>query len=229
MKKFTTLILILSLFIGTQAIGDVLKSSNVTENKAPVPEAVQTIIETEVLPAKEECETPQEQNPAPEEIKSALTEEFINDLRMCKPYNEKVDFDLMGINLSFKIKIAGWNNDKCSYKISGKIKSLSKDFRKSFGIKISDSEISKIEPIVQCDFNKEQLETVVEAVIEEDKRSIEQINKMLNNQEIYFPATKDLTLTEKKLVKMITEDNVCTVPNMDEIMVQFSKLEQNLK
>lgn len=208
MKKYYILTLAISLFTCSQAMGNL--------------SAPQNVIEKPVTTTREIT-----QNTIPNgEIQSSLTDEFIANLRDCKPYEEKASFNLMGAKISYKIKIDGWVNDFCTYHLSGKINSLGKDLKSSWGIKIKDSEISKIEPQIKCDFNKEQLNSVVDAIIEEDKQNIDQINKMMNDPQATYtiPDFNQLSPAEKKLMEIITVDKACTIVNSQELMQQITQL-----
>ncbi|MBD5401922.1 hypothetical protein HDR58_03850 [bacterium] len=215
MKKIQTIILISALLIGTQSIANMAIKS--TMETTAIPETVRPAQSSE----QEEKDTTDI-----EEIQSKITPEFVEELKACKPYDEESEIDIMGIKFAFKIKINGWADNKCNYKMSGKITGLSKEFRKSFDIKIADSEIAKFEPQIECGFTKEQLNVAIDAIIEEDQRNIAQINRILKNPEEAYniPSTNDLTPQEKKLIDMIVEDNVCRVPNMDQLMQQFTDM-----
>src|SRR5574344_2156673 len=90
MKKYYILTLAISLFTCSQAMGNL--------------SAPQNVIEKPVTTTREIT-----QNTIPNgEIQSSLTDEFIANLRDCKPYEEKASFNLMGAKISYKIKIDGW-------------------------------------------------------------------------------------------------------------------------
>lgn len=228
-KTIKTVIVVLSLIFGTQAIA---KIAEVVAPIAPTPaDSVQTQREIIDNPSND-SETDStnvdksEVSDKLEPVQSKLTDDIIKDLRTCKPHDEKYDFDLFGLNLSFRINIKGWNNDKCEYHMSAKVNSLGEEFRKSFGITIDDKKVSKIEPKVECAFTKKQLNLLVDAVVEEDKRNVEQVNKLLNDPNAVYdlPSSNELTPSEKKLMDMLSQGEVCTVVNMDELIQQFSEL-----
>lgn len=228
MKKINIVVLIISLLVGTQAIAKIAEVMAPVGASDPV-ETKREVIKEQSDETSVEKTNVVDTNIDSEEIKSKLTEDMIKDLRECKPLDENYDFDLFGLSLTFGIKINGWVDKKCEYHMSAKVKNLSDDFRKSFGINVSNDKISKIEPKVECAFTKKQLNLLVDSVIEEDKRNVKQINKMLNDPNYIYelPSTNELTPSEKKLMDLLSQGEVCTVVNMDELIQQFSELMQS--
>ena len=214
MKYIKIFMLICTVLVGSQSIASVIKNKNLL-SLAPVPEVVQT--SRELIKDIDAV--------------SDLTPEMINDLRTCKPYNEKFDFEIIGINISFRIKIDGWTDGKCTYHMSGKVNSLGKEIRETFGLTIPDKTIAQFEPKVMCGFDKDQLGVLVDAIVEEDKRNIAQLNGMLKNPdpEFLMQSSQDLTPQEQKLVDMIVEQNVCTIVNQDELIKLFTELNEKKK
>lgn len=230
MKKFKIIMLICTVLVGSQSIASVIKNKNLI-SLAPVPEVVQTtrgLIKN--LEGESDLKDENSHNEI-EEIKSVLTPKMVEDLRDCKPYDEKFDFEIVGINISFKIKIDGWKDGKCTYHMSGKVNSLGKEIRENFGLTIPDKKIAQFEPKVQCGFDKEQLGVLVDAIVEEDKRNMDQLNGMLKNSDSEFlmRSAQDLTPQEQKLVDMIVEQNVCTIVNQDELIKLFTELTEKKK
>ncbi len=221
MKSIKVLLLVCAILIGSQSIASITKSKNLL-SLAPLPEAVQTTREImDGLDAK-----PEEVIEVPA-AKSTLTPEMIESLRACQPYDEKYDLDFMGFSFSFALKIDGWVDNKCNYHLSARVNRLGEDIRKSYNIKVSDADIAKFEPKVQCGFNKEQLELLVDAVVEEDKRSAERINQLMSDPEKYTPkSAQELTPQEKKLVDMLMKDNVCYIVNQEELMQLFTEMSE---
>lgn len=226
-KIVKTLIIISALIFGTQAI------AKIAEVMVPVePESTNAVKTTrEIINESDQnkdeiTDIKKHEDSAPEEVKSKLTDDIIKDLRSCKPQDEKYDFDLFGLNLSFRINIKGWVEDKCEYHMSAKVNSLGEEFRKSFGINVEDKKISQIVPRVECAFTKKQLNLLVDAVVEEDKRNVEQVNKLLNDPNAVYdiPSNNELTPSEKKLMDMLSQGEVCTIVNIDEVVQQMSEL-----
>jgi len=206
--------LIIGLLIGTAAIANLAK----TMPTASVSDTVKTLRQTAVW------------NESNEQIETFLTDDVMDVLKSCKPMDEKVDFELEGMEMFFHFKIGGWIENKCVFNFSGKIKKLGDSFRKAFPVAIQDSTISKIEPKVQCEFNKDQLEILIAAIVEEDKRTVEKVNQILKDpQAPYPPRSNELTPNEVLLVNMISQQNVCKILNMDDLMTQFDELRKEYK
>ncbi|MBQ8460714.1 hypothetical protein IJ541_11530 [bacterium] len=151
-----------------------------------------------------------------------LSQRYYADLRTCEPlhFNQYIDF--FGFKLNFNFDINGWVNNKCEYKISGKITSLGKDIREVYNVKISDEQIAKIQPVVLCNFDKAQLDILTDALISRNQKNSEVFEKMVGSPEKKLNITKNkLTPQEEKLLKMVTDGKTCTIPNKDELMQQF--------
>lgn len=231
MKNIKVLILVLSLLVvGSQSIA-ALNSKVKSEEGAKLETADVVKTERKVIDASSVSEDKESNNSDIEEAKPLLTDDIIKELRACTPQDEKYDFDIMGVNFTFKVKINGWVKDKCDYHLSAKINSLSEEVRNSFGVTAKDEKISKIEPKIQCGFNKKQLNLLVDAIVEEDKRNVDQINRIMNNPSeiVNLPTNSELTKKEKQLMEMLTEESVCSFVNIDEVMSQIQELSPNPK
>lgn len=64
----------------------------------------------------------------------------------------------------------GWVDNKCSLEMTGKISGIGKDIRDVFEVKISDDAIAKIEPFVKCNFTKDQMNIIVDAIIARNQK-----------------------------------------------------------
>ena len=224
MKNIKVLILVLSLFVvGTQSIAAL--NSKVKAGEETKLES-SDVVKTERKVIDDSSKDAEFDKTKVEEAKPLLTDDIIKELRACTPQDEKYDFDIMGVNFTFKVKINGWVNDKCDYHLSAKINSLSEEVRKSFGVTAKDEKISKIEPKIQCGFNKKQLNLLVDAIVEEDKKNVDQINRIMNDPSeiVNLPTNSELTKKEKQLMEMLTEESVCSFVNVDEVMSQIQEL-----
>lgn len=154
-----------------------------------------------------------------------LGERYLSNLRNCEQVHVNEYIDLFGLKLSFKLDINGWTDNKCSYKLTGNIGGIGKDIREVFEVKIADEAIAKIQPVIECNFSKDQLNILVDAIIARNEQNMTQISQMLENPEKKYDATKKkLTPEEEALIKMLAEGNACTIPNMQELMQQFTEL-----
>jgi hypothetical protein len=156
-----------------------------------------------------------------------LAKRYRNDLKECVPFHFNQYIDFFGLKIYFNIDINGWINNKCEYKISGQIKSIGKDIREVYEVKISDEQIAKFQPVVECHFDKSQLEVFVDGLFSKPGGEKSTISKMLESPEKKFNKnTTKLTPEEEKLAMMIMTENVCQVPNKEELMKQFEELAQ---
>ena len=134
--------------------------------------------------------------------------------------------DIFGLKISFQVDINGWVNNKCSYYMTGNIGGLGKDIREVFNINqsVTDEQIAKFKPVIECNFSKDELNTMVDAFVARSKRNTTQIAQMLEKpNKQYNDSIQKLTPEEEKLVQMITTGNVCKIPNSAELMEQFSQ------
>jgi len=157
-----------------------------------------------------------------------LTQRYTENMRNCVPFHFNQYLDLFGLKIYFNIDINGWIDNKCEYKITGNISAIGNDIREVFDVKIADEQISKIKPVIECHFDKTQLNTMIDAFISHNSQTETTVSKMLESPEKRLKNSKyQLTPEEEKLMLMLMSDNVCQVPNKDEIIQQFTELMQS--
>lgn len=155
-----------------------------------------------------------------------LSKKYLNNFRTCEPLHISESMDIFGLKISFQVDINGWVNNKCSYYMTGNIGGLGKDIREVFNINqsVTDEQIAKFKPVIECNFSKDELNTVVDAIVARRERYTTQIAQMLEKpNKKYNDSIQKLTPEEEKLVQMITTGNVCKIPNSSELMEQFSQ------
>lgn len=155
-----------------------------------------------------------------------LSKKYLNNFRTCEPLHISESMDIFGLKISFQVDINGWVNNKCSYYMTGNIGGLGKDIREVFNINqsVTDEQIAKFKPIIECNFSKAELNTVVDAFVARNERNTIQIAQMLEKpNKKYNDSIQKLTPEEEKFVQMITTGNVCKIPNSTELMEQFSQ------
>ncbi len=155
-----------------------------------------------------------------------LSKKYLNNFRTCEPLHISESMDIFGLKISFQVDINGWVNNKCSYYMTGNIGGLGKDIREVFNINqsVTDEQIAKFKPVIECNFSKDELNTVVDALVARRERYTTQIAQMLEKpNKKYNDSAQKLTPEEEKLVQMITTGNVCKIPNSSELMEQFSQ------
>lgn len=213
MKNISKWILISLLLVGTYSVANAIQSPNIEEQKSINQNAVEQVQGKPVT-------TPN----IFEEQLNALSARYMNNFRQCEPLHVNQYLDIFGLKLGFKLDINGWVDNKCSYEIKGRIDGIGKDIREVFNINIEDEAISKIEPIIKCDFTKDQLNILVDGMIARSETK-EQVRDMLQDPAEKYVARKIKTSeAEQKMHKMIAESNACTIPNMEELMQNFSNL-----
>ena len=221
MKKITNLILAIAVIMTLQNTTNAIQTKAVAEqNKINQNTAKQAKIMTDEVA-----------NSSFDKKFETLSEKYINNFRTCEPLHINQYWDDFGLKFGFKLDITGWNADKCSYNFTGKFDSLGKDIRDVFEIPISDEVISKFEPIIKCDFTKEELNILVDAIIARNKRNQDQINRILKNpDDLYSIAMKKEKLTpeEEKLIKVLVGGKACTIPNQQELMKTFTDMTNSL-
>ena len=155
-----------------------------------------------------------------------LSKKYLNNFRTCEPLHISESMDIFGLKISFQVDINGWVNNKCSYYMTGNIGGLGKDIREVFNINqsVTDEQIAKFKPVIECNFSKAELNTMIDAFIARNERNTTQIAQMLEKpNKKYNDSIQKLTPEEEKLVQMITTGNVCKIPNSSELMEQFSQ------
>ena len=155
-----------------------------------------------------------------------LSKKYLNNFRTCEPLHISESMDIFGLKISFQVDINGWVNNKCSYYMTGNIGGLGKDIREVFNINqsVTDEQIAKFKPVIECNFSKDELNTVVDAFVARSERNTTQIAQMIEKpNKKYNDSIQKLTPEEEKLVQMITTGNVCKIPNSSELMEQFSQ------
>lgn len=155
-----------------------------------------------------------------------LSKKYLNNFRTCEPLHISESMDIFGLKISFQVDINGWVNNKCSYYMTGNIGGLGKDIREVFNINqsVTDEQIAKFKPVIECNFSKDELNTMVDAFVARSERNTTQIAQMLEKpNKKYNDSIQKLTPEEEKFVQMITTGNVCKIPNSTELMEQFSQ------
>ena len=118
----------------------------------------------------------------------------------------------------------GWVDNKCSLEMTGKISGIGKDIRDVFEVEISDDAIAKIEPLVKCNFTKDQMNIIVDAIIARNQKNETQIRQMLEKPtKKYKDEPTKLTKEEEALVAMLLS-GACTIPNQEELMKNLTEI-----
>lgn len=216
MKKIKSLLIISALLVSIPTIANAMQTKAVKEQQAVNKNSAQQMQE---MTDKNELFTVDQKI-------DILSKKYLNNFRTCEPLHISESMDIFGLKISFQVDINGWVNNKCSYYMTGNIGGLGKDIREVFNINqsVTDEQIEKFKPVIECNFSKAELNTMIDAFIARNERNTIQIAQMLEKpNKKYNDSAQKLTPEEEKLVQMITTGNVCKIPNSSELMEQFSQ------
>lgn len=216
MKKIKSLLIISALLVSIPTATNAMQTKAVKEQQAVNKNSAQQM---QKMSDKNELFTVDQKI-------DILSKKYLNNFRTCEPLHISESMDIFGLKISFQVDINGWVNNKCSYYMTGNIGGLGKDIREVFNINqsITDEQIAKFKPVIECNFSKTELNTMVDAFVARSERNTTQIAQMLEKpNKKYNDSIQKLTPEEEKLVQMITTGNVCKIPNSSELMEQFSQ------
>lgn len=216
MKKLKSLLIISALLVSIPTIANAMQTKAIKEQQAVNKNSAQQMQE---MTDKNELFTVDQKI-------DILSKKYLNNFRTCEPLHITESLDFFGLKISIQVDINGWVNNKCSYYMTGNIGGLGKDIREVFNINqsVTDEQIEKFKPVIECNFSKAELNTMIDAFIARNERNTIQIAQMLEKpNKKYNDSIQKLTPEEEKLVQMITTGNVCKIPNSSELMEQFSQ------
>lgn len=216
MKKLKSLLIISALLVSIPTIANAMQTKAIKEQQAVNKNSAQQMQE---MTDKNELFTVDQKI-------DILSKKYLNNFRTCEPLHISESMDIFGLKISFQVDINGWVNNKCSYYMTGNIGGLGKDIREVFNINqsVTDEQIEKFKPVIECNFSKAELNTMIDAFIARNERNTIQIAQMLEKpNKKYNDSIQKLTPEEEKFVQMITTGNVCKIPNSSELMEQFSQ------
>lgn len=215
MKKIQLLLLTVAITSVLPVSVFALGTNNIKEQKAVNKNSAQQLQE---IAEKNE-------NSAIDKQIDLIKDRYMNNLRTCEPLHVHEYLDIFGLKVSFDLDINGWVKDKCAYNLTGNMSGIGKDIREVFNVNVSDEEIAKIKPVIKCNFTKEQLNILVDAIIARNERNETQIAQMLKHPDKKIDESNvKLTPEEEKLVQLLVSGTACTIPNSQELMEQFSSI-----
>lgn len=216
MKRLKSLLIISALFVSIPTATNAMQTKAVKEQQAVNKNSAQQM---QKMSDKNELFTVDQKI-------DILSKKYLNNFRTCEPLHITESLDFFGLKISIQVDINGWVNNKCSYYMTGNIGGLGKDIREVFNINqsVTDEQIEKFKPVIECNFSKAELNTMIDAFIARNERNTIQIAQMLEKpNKKYNDSIQKLTPEEEKFVQMITTGNVCKIPNSSELMEQFSQ------
>ncbi len=206
MNKMKLLVLATALIVGIPSIAGALQTSNV--------EVAKDVNQDTAVQVREV-------GAAAVDSVTELMDRYMTNFRTCEPLHISQSIDIFGLKAFYQFDINGWVDNKCSYYMTGNIGGLGKDIRDVFKIKATDEDIAKIKPIVQCNFNQEQLDILVDGFIATQERKLNEKVMPISEKS---STKKKLSPAEEKMMEMLMGGQVCTVPNQEQLMQDFSKL-----
>ena len=206
MNKMKLLVLATALIVGIPSIAGALQTSNV--------EVAKDVNQDTAVQVREV-------GAAAVDSVTELMDRYMTNFRTCEPLHISQAIDIFGLKAFYQFDINGWVDNKCSYYMTGNIGGLGKDIRDVFKVKATDEDIAKIKPIVQCNFNQEQLDILVDGFIAAQERKINEKVMPISDKS---STKKKLSPAEEKMMEMLMGGQVCTIPNQEQLMQDFSKL-----
>lgn len=201
MKKISLVLLFAVLFISSQVFAAV-----VTERKINKP--TQT-------PQTQQQSKPVYQTGV-KKTSTSKNNKLANSIKTCSPYSESMKSDYLGMNILYKISIAGWVNNKCQLNFSADTSGASSSFSNLYGADPSTVTVISFMPNVRCEFTKEQLEYVGDSILQENDRS--NGGKMLKDpNNIDISSFGNLSSSDQRLMDVILNQNACTITNGNEL------------
>lgn len=197
-KEFIAVIILLTVFVaGVKVFGEV-----VTTRKIRKPTNQQPSVQTQI------------KKKTTSQIVKPSGNRLADSIKMCRPYSETLDSNVGGVNFNFKVKIAGWVNNKCRLDFIAQSTGINQMFTSLYGVDPSDATVMTFEPNVRCDFTKAQLQSVGDSILQEDERNKGARNNMLKNpSDIDLSALSNPSESDAKLLDIILKDRACTILN----------------
>lgn len=215
MKKILTVLALGALMFGTQSISNALTSTKVDDQKGMNQETVNQIM------TRKQAKSAQD-----EAIVMELAKRYINNLRTCEPLHFNQHLDIFGFKMDVNIDINGWVDNKCNYSLNGKVGGFGKDLKEVLGISVSDEAVSKVEPKIECNFTKQDLDIVVDALIASNNRNEVAVSNILKSPEKKYSQNNkpQMTPEEEKLIMLLAGGEACKIINKDELFKNFTDL-----
>jgi len=146
------------------------------------------------------------------------TKTFSNNIKTCKPYTETMKSDYMGMNMNYKISIAGWVNNKCRLDFTAETNGVSSSFESLYGVNLSDVSVSAFAPKIRCEFTRQQLEYVGDSILQENERNAGATNNMLKDpNSVNLSGFTNLSGSDAKLLEVVLGSHACTITNGAEL------------
>ncbi len=139
--------------------------------------------------------------------------QFVQNMKTCKPYTESMTSDYMGMNISYKIQIKGWVNNKCQLDFDADIKGASSSFESLYGVNAQDATVVSFAPKITCEFTKQQLDYVGDSILQEEERNLGANNNMLKDPKNINVSLNNMNDSDQRLMEVVLGQNACKVVN----------------
>ncbi len=159
-----------------------------------------------------------------EPVKPAQTN-LEKNILTCKPYNEKMSAEYLGMLVDYELYIRGWIEDKCVIDFISKVKGAAPSFNETYNTDIQNVQVYSFAPIFKCQFSKEQLDYVGDSVLQENERDSGNVKNMLKNPNtIELPQMDKLSPYDMRLLEVILRDKACKLQNEDDLSKMINEL-----
>ena len=192
MKKILSILILAFMFIGLKSFAAV-----VTERKLNRPQQ-------------------QQKQPAQKPAVGKTKPDISSSLKTCKPYTETMRADYLGMNVNYKVTIAGWVNNKCRLDFIAETSGTSSSFGALYGVDPSEVSVSAFVPKIRCEFTKQQLEYVGDSILQEEERNAGAKNNMLKDPNgVDLAGLSNLNASDARLLSVVLGSNACTILNLE--------------
>ena len=145
-----------------------------------------------------------------------------DNLSVCSPYKETMTTEYMGMKMNYSIEIVGWVKNKCVLNFESKMLDMGTTFEDTYGFEPGTVEVAGFAPKVRCEFTQNQLRSVGDSFLLEEKTTNRKMLKDPNQIEI--PEMKDMSVSDLKLLKILLSDRACKVVNANDFLQIFESL-----
>ena len=140
-------------------------------------------------------------------------------LKTCKPFNENVNINFLGLDATLNIKGNGFTNKKCTYDLSAKLNSIPTGLLSEADNKYN-SNIIGIEPKVRCELSKEQVEKVID---EFDEAYNQYVSDKMGKSSKVAKRNFEKKISQDKVFNELVNEHVCKIINEDEILQHWGQ------
>lgn len=210
MKKKYLIIILTLLILSSQVFADVVTTTRRIEK-------TKTPNEQKTIPQRTPTTIPSRQQKPQNNLS--------NNIKMCKPYSETMKADYMGMNMSYKLSIDGWVNNKCRLNFTAQTNEASSSFQNLYGVNSSDATILSFAPKIRCEFTKQQLEYVGDSILQEQERNNGARNNMLKNPN-NIDISSNISQSDQRLLDVVLNQSACTILNSNDLNKMMQELMQ---